>query len=174
MVALGAAVAIDTTRHLADGQRQAVGHLEVFKEQAYRQHSSEHASSGQLPSNVQQQIQDARAISAQALHRSEAIVGRHELLRQVRTAAQSYQAAVDQKMLLLTNGQFTAARKLDQRRLEPSFKALLEVIERAATHFDDIRRRYALRREFGAYRVACAGLPPDTVAELTALGFQCT
>ncbi len=44
----------------------------------------------------------------------------------------------------------------------------------AAAHFDDIRRRYALRREFGAYGVACAGLPPDTVAELTALGFHCS
>lgn len=43
----------------------------------------------------------------------------------------------------------------------------------AATHFDDIRRRYALRREFGAYSVACAELPPDTVAELNALGFHC-
>ena len=42
----------------------------------------------------------------------------------------------------------------------------------AGTHFDDIRRRYALRREFGAYGVAWAGLPPDTVAELTALGFH--
>ena len=46
--------------------------------------------------------------------------------------------------------------------------------ELAGAHFDDIRRRYALRREFGAYSVACAGLPPDTVAELTALGFHCT
>ncbi len=43
----------------------------------------------------------------------------------------------------------------------------------AAEHFDDIRRRYALRREFGAYSVACAGLAPDTVAELLALGFHC-
>jgi erythronate-4-phosphate dehydrogenase len=43
----------------------------------------------------------------------------------------------------------------------------------AAANFDDVRRRYALRREFGAYGVACAGLAPDTVAELTALGFHC-
>ena len=40
-------------------------------------------------------------------------------------------------------------------------------------HFDEIRRLYALRREFGAYRVACAEFAPDTVAELTALGFTC-
>ena len=46
--------------------------------------------------------------------------------------------------------------------------------EAAGVHFDDIRRRFALRREFGAYGVACAELPPDTVAELTALGFHCT
>lgn len=52
--------------------------------------------------------------------------------------------------------------------------ALNKTAELAAAHFDDIRRRYALRREFGAYSVACAGLPPDTVTELTALGFQCT
>ena len=45
---------------------------------------------------------------------------------------------------------------------------------RAGVHFDDIRRRYALRREFGAYSVACAGLAPDTVTELMALGFHCT
>jgi diguanylate cyclase (GGDEF)-like protein len=136
MVALGAAVAIDATRRLADGQRQAVGHLEEIKEQAYRQRSSEqHAASGQLPTIDQRQIQDARAISTQALHRSEAIVGRHELLNRVRTAAQSYHAAVDQEMVLLTSGQFVAARKLDQRRLEPRFKALLEVLERTATHF---------------------------------------
>jgi hypothetical protein len=44
----------------------------------------------------------------------------------------------------------------------------------AGAHFDEIRRRYALRREFGAYGVACAELPPDTVAELTALGFDCS
>ena len=43
----------------------------------------------------------------------------------------------------------------------------------AGAHFDDIRRRYALRREFAAYSVASAGLAPDTVAELTALGFHC-
>jgi diguanylate cyclase (GGDEF)-like protein len=136
MVALGAAVAIDTTRRLADGQRQTVGHLEVIKEQAYRQHSSEqHASSAQLPNN-QHQIQDARAISTQALHHSEATVGRHELLKQVRTAVQSYQAAVDQKMLLLTNGQFVAAHQLDQRSLEPSFTALIDALERAKTQFN--------------------------------------
>lgn len=41
----------------------------------------------------------------------------------------------------------------------------------AGAHFDEIRRRYALRREFSAYSVARAGLAPDTVAELTALGF---
>ncbi|MCC6709397.1 MAG: 4-phosphoerythronate dehydrogenase [Gammaproteobacteria bacterium] len=40
-------------------------------------------------------------------------------------------------------------------------------------HFDEIRRRHALRREIAAYSVACAGLAPDTVAELTALGFHC-
>lgn len=40
-------------------------------------------------------------------------------------------------------------------------------------HFDEIRRRYALRREFAAHAVACAGLGPDTVAELAALGFSC-
>ena len=39
--------------------------------------------------------------------------------------------------------------------------------------FDEIRRRYALRREFGAHGVACAGLAPDTVTELAALGFAC-
>ena len=43
----------------------------------------------------------------------------------------------------------------------------------AGAHFDEIRRRYALRREFSAYSVARAGLAPDTVAELTALGFNC-
>ncbi|MGE0859727.1 MAG: NAD(P)-dependent oxidoreductase [Gammaproteobacteria bacterium] len=40
-------------------------------------------------------------------------------------------------------------------------------------HFDEIRRRYALRREFAAHAVACTGLGPDTVAELAALGFTC-
>lgn len=40
-------------------------------------------------------------------------------------------------------------------------------------HFDEIRRRYALRREIAAYSVACAGLAPDTVDELKALGFHC-
>ena len=40
-------------------------------------------------------------------------------------------------------------------------------------HFDEIRRRYALRREFKAYSVACTEFAPDTVAELTALGFAC-
>ncbi len=44
---------------------------------------------------------------------------------------------------------------------------------RSGAHFDAIRRRYALRREFGAYSVACTGLAPDTVAELAALGFDC-
>lgn len=44
---------------------------------------------------------------------------------------------------------------------------------RAGAHFDEIRRRYALRREWSAYSVARADLAPDTVAELTALGFQC-
>lgn len=44
---------------------------------------------------------------------------------------------------------------------------------RAGAHFDEIRRRYALRRELAAYSVAWDGLAPDTVAELTALGFYC-
>lgn len=40
-------------------------------------------------------------------------------------------------------------------------------------HFDDVRRRFGMRREFGAYSVACVGRAPDTVAELTALGLRC-
>jgi diguanylate cyclase (GGDEF)-like protein len=154
MVALGAAVAIDATRRLADGQRQAVGHLKEIKEQAYRQRSSEqHASSGQLLTIDQQQIQDARAISARALQRSEAIAGQHELFKRIRTVAQSYRAAVDQKMVLLTSGQFAAARKLDQRSLEPRFKALLEVIERTATHFKIAAERARWAADTGAVAV---------------------
>lgn len=51
--------------------------------------------------------------------------------------------------------------------------ALALDVNHGGAHFDEIRRRYALRREIGAYGVACAGLAPDTVAELTALGFHC-
>jgi erythronate-4-phosphate dehydrogenase len=39
-----------------------------------------------------------------------------------------------------------------------------------ATAFDALRRA-GLRREFSAYRIACAGAGSDTVAELAALGF---
>ena len=45
-------------------------------------------------------------------------------------------------------------------------------VTRTGAHFDEIRRRYALRREWSAYGVARARLAPDTVAELTALGFR--
>jgi len=41
---------------------------------------------------------------------------------------------------------------------------------RQATTFDALRRA-GLRREFSAYRIACAGVGSDTVAELAALGF---
>ena len=51
--------------------------------------------------------------------------------------------------------------------------ALTLSVPQAGAHFDEIRRRYALRREFSAYGVALAGLAPDTVAELTAFGFNC-
>ncbi|MBK6659676.1 MAG: 4-phosphoerythronate dehydrogenase [Proteobacteria bacterium] len=51
--------------------------------------------------------------------------------------------------------------------------ALALDVNHGGAHFDEIRRRYALRREIAAYAVACAGLAPDTVAELTALGFHC-
>jgi hypothetical protein len=44
---------------------------------------------------------------------------------------------------------------------------------RRGAHFDDVRRRYGLRREFSAWRVACSDVAPDTVAELRALGFAC-
>lgn len=51
-------------------------------------------------------------------------------------------------------------------------RAVLGMTDAAgAAHFDEIRRRYALRREIGAHVVACSGLAPDTVAELAALGF---
>lgn len=42
---------------------------------------------------------------------------------------------------------------------------------RRAAHFDDIRARYGLRREFAHYTVACGDPGPDTVGRLTALGF---
>ncbi|MCB1745825.1 MAG: 4-phosphoerythronate dehydrogenase [Gammaproteobacteria bacterium] len=43
--------------------------------------------------------------------------------------------------------------------------------QRAAL-FDAQRRHYGLRREFGAYTVACPGADADTVAQLVALGFK--
>ena len=44
---------------------------------------------------------------------------------------------------------------------------------RRGAHFDDVRRRYGLRREFASYGVACDELAPDTVSELRTLGFAC-
>ena len=44
---------------------------------------------------------------------------------------------------------------------------------RRGAHFDDVRRRYGLRREFASYDIACDELAPDTVAELGTLGFTC-
>ena len=41
-----------------------------------------------------------------------------------------------------------------------------------AVGFDELRRRYGLRRQFSSHVVAPAGLDADTVAELDALGFS--
>ena len=43
---------------------------------------------------------------------------------------------------------------------------------RRGAHFDDVRARFGLRREFSSFIVASDGLAPDTVAELGALGFD--
>ena len=43
---------------------------------------------------------------------------------------------------------------------------------RRGAHFDDVRRRYGLRREFAHFSVASDEFAPDTVAELRALGFD--
>ncbi|MEE2982202.1 MAG: 4-phosphoerythronate dehydrogenase [Pseudomonadota bacterium] len=43
---------------------------------------------------------------------------------------------------------------------------------RRGAHFDDIRARFGLRREFSSFIVASEGLAPDTVVELGALGFD--
>jgi erythronate-4-phosphate dehydrogenase len=43
---------------------------------------------------------------------------------------------------------------------------------RRGPHFDDIRARFGLRREFSAFSVASGALAPDTVAQLDALGFD--
>lgn len=42
---------------------------------------------------------------------------------------------------------------------------------RHGVHFDDVRRRHGLRREFAAWAVAGGGLASDTVRRLRALGF---
>jgi hypothetical protein len=52
----------------------------------------------------------------------------------------------------------------DPRRDTGRFKA-------ADADFDGLRRLIGERREFGHYLVASAGIAPDTVASLAALGF---
>jgi diguanylate cyclase (GGDEF)-like protein len=139
LVALGAAFAIITLRHIADNQRQAVVALSRVAEQIYRESALEWKIIGQrgFSGDDYEQIRSVRSLIVEDMRS----LGRPGLktnpVKSVLVALRRYQAKADEEFRLLASGRVAEALEVDETSVDPLFDALLDALQAATKPIND-------------------------------------